>query len=688
MDGKKIFLVGSDSSVITDIASKLESIGHHVIGQSDDGDSSAGKIGKLLPDLVLVDLHLKSAITGVELARKILTEFNIPVLFISSSSDTSTLQSAMPSQAYGLINKPFELSDLKSSIILTLYKHGMNRQLRESEERYALALRATNDGIWDWNLLSNQIQYSGRWLEMLELKEGEIGTDPEDWFKLIHPNDMKTFHEKLSVHIKGVSDHFELEYRIKSASGQTLWVLCRGIAVRDNKGEVFRIVGSQSDITARKIAEERLAHDALHDALTGLPNRILFWDRLQNRIERTKRNPEDLFAVMFIDLDRFKLVNDSLGHAAGDHFLITVSNRLKQCLRFEDTISRLGGDEFAIILNSITGIEDAGRVADRIKSNLITTAVLGGGIERSSTASVGIVIFNEGYSTSEELLRDADIAMYRAKSMGGNQYQIFNESMLVNAVEQLHLEGELKRAVERKEWVFYFQPIFSIASGEPIGAEILIRWLHPYRGLLLPKEFINAAEETGAILPIGDVVLKTACEQVKIWRESRYPNFWVSVNLSARQFQEADLVDKIRNLLNSTGIPGEGLRIEITENVAVRDIEHTNKILKDLNDLGVRTSIDDFGTGYSSLSYLQNFPLAILKIDQSFIRDLQINEKNKSLIIAILSMAKSMGLEVVAEGVEKDEQLEFLRTQFCDSVQGFLLSYPLLASDFTKTYQL
>jgi len=326
-------------------------------------------------------------------------------------------------------------------------------------------------------------------------------------------------------------------------------------------------------------------------------------------------------------------------------------------------------------------------VADRIKSKLITTTVLGS-IERSPTASIGIVIFNSSYTTSEELLRDADSAMYHAKSKGRNQYQIFDASMLTSAVELMRLEGELKRAVERKEWLCYYQPIFSLVSGKPVGAEVLLRWKHPYKGILLPNEFIKVAEETGAIIPIGEYILRVACKQAKTWRESLFPRFYVSVNLSARQFQDADLVNKIGKILQETGLPGDGLRLEITENVAVKNTEHTKNILKEMEGLGIRTSIDDFGTGYSSLSYLKNFPLNVLKIDQSFVRDLQINEKNKSLVVAILSMARSMGLEVVAEGVEKDEQLNFLRSQSCDNVQGFLLSHPLPASDFTKIFNL
>jgi len=687
MANEKIFIAESDDVVTPDIASKLKTLGYTVIGQSKDGNASADQIGKLLPDLALVDLHLKDPLNGIDLAKKILTDFDIPVIFISSTADTHTLHSALPAQAYALVNKPFEIHDLKSSIILSLYKHSMNRKLRESEERYALALHAANDGIWDWNIKTNQIHYSARWKEMLGLQENDLSASPQEWFDLIHPEDKALFREKLASHLDGVISHFEIEYRIKHTNGEFLWVLSRGVSVRDTKGTPYRMVGSQSDVTARKLVEERLAHDALHDTLTGLPNRILFLDRLQNRVERTKRNPKNIFAVMFIDLDRFKVVNDSLGHAAGDQLLGTVANRLKQCLRPEDTVARLSGDEFAILLDSINDVSDAGQVADRIKGKLITTTVLGS-IERSPTASIGIVIFNPSYTTSEALLRDADSAMYHAKSKGGNQYQVFDNSMLTSAVELIRLEGELKRAVQRNEWLCYYQPIFSLVSGKPVGAEALLRWRHPYRGILLPREFINVAEETGAIIPIGDYILRMACKQAKIWRESQFPKFYVSVNLSARQFQDVGLVKKIENIIHETGLPGDGLRLEITENIAVKNTEHTKKILKGLEEIGIRTSIDDFGTGYSSLSYLKNFPLNVLKIDQSFVQDLQINEKNKSLVIAILSMARSMGLEVVAEGVEKDEQLNFLRSQSCDNVQGFLLSHPLPASKFSKMFNI
>ena len=496
-------------------------------------------------------------------------------------------------------------------------------------------------------------------------------------------SDQKRVQTELTSHLKGLTPHFECEYRIQHSNGTYLWALSRGLAVRDTNGIAYRMAGSQSDITARKMAEERLAHDAVHDALTGLPNRVLFLDRLQNRLERTKRNPDDLFAIMFIDLDRFKVVNDSLGHAVGDQLLITVANRLKQCLRPEDTISRLSGDEFAILLDYVSDVSDTSQVADRIKAALISTTMLGS-VERSPTASIGIAMFDKSYSKAEDLLRDADSAMYYAKGLGGNNHQFFESSMHTSAVDLIRLEGEMKRAVEREEWLVYYQTIISLTSGKTVGVEALVRWQHPQRGILPPQEFIHVAEDTGLILPIGEYVLRTACAQAKAWREAGQPNLWVSVNISARQFQDKNLVEKVSQILSETGLPSSALRLEITENVVVRDREYTIKIMNQLNELGVHTSLDDFGTGYSSLSYLKQFPLKVLKIDRSFIKDIQLNKKSEALIAAIITMARSLGLEVVAEGVEKDEQLTFLRMQHCENVQGFLLSYPIPGADLTR----
>lgn len=665
------------------MAASLENMGYIVAGQTGRGEIAIRQIEELRPDLVLMDIRLQGQMHGIEAAEYIHAHFDIPVVFISAHSDTITMQSAIRAQAYGYLIKPFDERDLRYNIITALYKHGMERKLRESEERYALAVRAANDGIWDWNLKANEIYFSHRWKDILGYKAEEIGNDPNEWISRVHPDHKNRVQTDLASHVKGLTPLFECEYLIRHSNGKYLWVLSRGLAVRDANGKVYRMAGSHSDIAARKLAEERLAHDALHDALTGLPNRVLFMDRLENRLERTKRSPDDLFALMFIDLDRFKVVNDSLGHAVGDQLLITISHRLRLSLRPEDTISRLSGDEFAVLLHDVSDINDVHRVADRIKGQLVTTTLLGA-VERSPSASIGIAIFNTTYSSAAELLRDADLAMYRAKALGGNRHQLFDETMQVSAIELLQLEEDLKHAAARKEWLVYYQPIVSLASNEIIGVEALVRWLHPKRGILQPSEFIHLAEETGHILSIGEFVLRTACLQVKAWRNAGHPNIWVSVNISSRQFQDQNMVEQVSQILSETELPSDGLRLEITERLAIHDTEYSIKIMKELQEMGVHTSLDDFGTGYSSLAYLNRFPLKFLKIDQSFIQDIQLDEKNESLVAAIIAMARSLGLEVVAEGVEKDEQLNFLRSQLCENVQGFLLSHPVTAMELTK----
>jgi diguanylate cyclase (GGDEF)-like protein/PAS domain S-box-containing protein len=682
VDKEKIFIAEDVPSMVLEISEGLKKAGYLIAGHADRGEVVLKQVEERRPDLVLMGLHLRGKISGVEAARIIHADFEIPVLFISTQADTLTMQTAMLAQAYGVLFAPFDARELKFHIAMAIYKHRMERKLRESEERYALAVRAANDGIWDWNLQTNEIYYSPRWKQMLGHAENEIKSTPDEWFERIHPQDQAQVQSELVAHLKGAKPQFQCEYRIRHANGSYLWVLTRGLVVRDAKGIAYRMAGSQSDITARKLAEERLAHDAVHDALTGLPNRVLFLDRLQNRIERTKRNPDELFAVMFLDLDRFKVVNDSLGHAVGDELLITTAERLKRCLRPDDTVSRLGGDEFAILLDSVHDISDACNVAERIRGQLITTALLGS-VERSTTASVGIVLFNSRYSSAGEILRDADAAMYKAKALGGNQYQVFDSSMHIKAVDLIRLEGELKRAVERQEWLVHYQPIISLARGKPGGFEALIRWQHPRRGILHPEDFIQVAEDTGLILPLGEHILRTACRQVKAWREAGNPHLWVSVNISPRQFQVKGLVQKIAQILSETNLPGDGLRLEITESLAMQDVNHTMKLITELKALGVETALDDFGTGYSSLSYLKQFPFRALKIDSSFIRDIKPTQVNQSLVTAILAMARSLRLEVIAEGVETDEQLAILRSLACDSVQGFLLGYPMSAKEVT-----
>ena len=682
MSKANILIVEDESIIALDIRNSLESNGYQVAGQADRGEDAISQAGRLRPDLILMDISLKGNMNGIEAAEQIRAKFDIPVIFISAYTDASIIELARNAEPYGYILKPFEERALSIAIEIALYKHGMEKKLRESEERYDLAARGANDGLWDWNLKRNEIYYSTRWKTMLGFKEHEIGNNPDEWLKRIHPDDQKRVRESLISHINGETPHFEYEYRIQHANNVYMWILTRGLAVRDAEGKAYRIAGSQTDLTSRKLIEERLAYGALHDGLTGLPNRELFMDRLKQRMELVKRHPDSLFAVLFLDIDRFKVVNDSLGHAVGDQLLSTTAKRLQLCMRPEDTVSRLSGDEFTILLSEVKDVSDAIRVAERIQARMMETTVLSA-INRTTTVSIGITMFNDKYTKPQDMLRDADTAMYRAKALGGGRHQIFDTTMHTQALSLLQLEADMKRAVKNQEWVVYYQPIISVAGSKVSGVEALVRWMHPERGIIPPLDFIPQAEDIGLIVPIGEFVLRTACLQTKAWRDAGFSKLWVSVNLSARQFQDQNLVYKISQILEETGLPSDGLRLEVTESVAMQDIAYGIKVLKELKKLGVHVSLDDFGNGYSSLSYLKQFSLNVLKIDQSFIQDILVNKNSEAITMAIIAMARSLGLEVVAEGVEKEEQLAFLKSKFCDEVQGFLFSKPLPVNELT-----
>jgi diguanylate cyclase (GGDEF)-like protein/PAS domain S-box-containing protein len=680
----KILLVEDENSFAVQLGQRLENLGYALAGQARTGEQAVDLANQLDPDLILLDIGSGAGFQDFEAAKSSKSVNGQPVICLADLSNTEVLTRARRANAAGVLVKPFDDAQLQASIEMAVHRHGLEEQLKISEERLALTSLANNDGIWDWNLKTSECYFSPRWKSMLGFREDEIGNQPDEWFKRVHADDQQQVQADFLAHVKGNTSQFEREYRIQHADGRSLWMMARGVAVRDADGSAYRVVGSQTDITARKQIEERQAYDTLHDALTGLPNRVLFMDRLEFRLERTKRHADTPFAVLYLDLDRFKVVNDTLGHAAGDQLLVTTAVRIVQCLRPEDTVSRLSGDEFAILINEVRDVSDAVRIAERIRSRLVTTTLLGS-VERSPTASIGIVLCHNDYDSAEELLRDADLAMYRAKTLGRNRHQIFDAAMFTGAMAQLQMEVELKRAVARQEWLVLYQPIIALLNGETIGVEALVRWQHPTRGIVPPLEFIRVAEDTGYIVPIGEFVLRTTCQQVKTWRDAGRPDIWAAVNISARQFQDEHLVEMVSRILQETGLAADGLRLEVTESVAMHDLEYSVRILNELDKLGVYASLDDFGTGYSSLSYLKRFPLKVLKIDQSFIQDIRVNKNSEAITEAIIAMARSLHLEVVAEGVEKEDQLVFLRSLVCDHVQGFYLSHPLPAAQLGET---
>jgi len=556
------------------------------------------------------------------------------------------------------------------------------RVLKRREERYALAARGTNDGLWDWDLRTNTMYFSERWKNMLGYLENEIGDNPEDWFVRVHPQDIRALNGAIEAHLDGASAQFESEHRMLCKDGSYRWMLTRGAAVRGADDAAYRIAGSQADVTARKRAEQQLTYDAMHDGLTGLPNRALFLDRLGQAIALSRRRPDFKFGALCLNIDRFKRINDSLGHGAGDVMLTTVARRLEGWIGQADTLARLGGDEFGILMEDIAGEQDAIAMAERLLGCFAAPVTLDEQ-EIFSSASIGIAMSDPSYERPDDLLRDADLAMYRSKSERPGQIEVFDKPMHDRAVTLLLLETDLRRAIEREEIVPYYQPIVDLRSGRIAGFEALARWQHRERGLVSPADFIPLAEETGLVVPIGERVLNEACRQMTAWAQG-HPNgdgLVMNVNVSAKQFAEPGLVDKIEQILRRSGLNQRQLKLEITESVIMDNPERAGNILKQLREREIRLSLDDFGTGYSSLSYLHRFPLDTLKIDRLFVGSIGTDGQDSTLVGAINELAHSLGMDVVAEGIETVLQLQHLRALGCEYGQGYLFSTPLPATE-------
>lgn len=733
--------------------------------------------------------------------------------------------------AYSLEKRQFSNDDLYflqaiANVLATaIERQQQEKALRESEERYALAVAGANDGLWDWNLNRDRLYFSVRWKSLLGYEDEEIGDRPGEWFERVHPEDLDSVKAAIADHLAGVTPHFKSEHRMLDANGEYRWMLSRGLAVRDSEGKPYRMAGSQTDISDRKAteklnlrlaafpkynpnpvlacdpngeiiyvnpatervleqlriglatgflpvnhreivancltqgqrgwqverqihdrvyswlyypiaslqvvhmhvmdisdrasAEEKLRHEALHDNLTGLPNRAFFLNRLGAALERAQQDSDCWFAVVFLDLDRFKVVNDSLGHTIGDRLLIAFSRRLQECVNRRDVVARFGGDEFTLLVENLHHIDDAIAICDRIHQALALPFNVSG-YEVFTTASIGIAPSWMGYDRPEDLLRDADIAMYRAKARGKARHEVFDRRMLDGAVALLTLENDLRRAIlkdveprnnghlpsaiapptsrvrvsygnptngkgclpsslDSSEFLVYYQPIVSLETGLLSGFEALVRWQHPERGLISPVEFIPVAEETGLILPLGEWVLREACLQMQQW-QGLYPNsqpLSISVNLSGQQLSQLDLIARIDRILAETHLPPSHLKLEITESVLMENAASAAQLLEQLRSRNIHLCIDDFGTGYSSLSHLAQFPINTLKIDKSFVMGMYGDNENAEIVRAIAMLAHNLGMYVTAEGVEKEEHLVNLWALRCDFGQGYFFSKPL-----------
>lgn len=657
-----------------------------IVEEAADGPAAVRVFQRVMPDVVLLDVIMPE-MDGYEVCREIRRipgAENIPILMVTGLDDIDSINRAYEVGATSFISKPITWGVLPHHVKYVLRSgkafealRDSEEALKSSEERYALAARGANDGLWDWNLRTGEIFYSARWKEIIGLDGEIIMNRIGEWFSRVHPDDIERLKLFINAHLEGTTKQLHIEYRMMHRDGEPRWILTRGIAVRDDGGTYHRMVGSQTDVNERKLAEERLVYNALYDVLTGLPNRALMLDRVSHAMKRRKRQGDFQYAVLFIDLDRFKVVNDSLGHAVGDQLLIAISRRLERALRDVDTLARLGGDEFVVLAEDIRNGDEASVVAERMLKALTTSFHISGH-EIYVSASIGITIGSDRYDKPDAVIRDADIAMYRAKADGKSRYEVFDETMHLQALAVMQLENDMRKAVDRGEFVLYYQPIMSLhGSGQFDALEALIRWNHPKRGLLQPCEFIHLAEETGLIVPIGDWVIRTACERVRQWHDELKRPIRLAVNVSAREVKTADFAQRVKIILEETGYPPEWLDIEITESLILGEYEMVSGVFEQLRSLGISIAIDDFGTGYSSFGYLNKFAIDKVKIDRQFISKIGREKNALDIINAILELARKMDLAVTAEGIETDEQCAGLKFLNCPLGQGYRFSRPL-----------
>jgi diguanylate cyclase (GGDEF)-like protein/PAS domain S-box-containing protein len=684
----KILVVGGEDAIQTAVREAFAKNGCQVLQALSVRQAVDALAGDNPIDVALVDNDLQDG-SGMEVARALREQDpSAEVLLMTRHASLESAVEALKIGAFDYLTKPIgDIDELVHHVQNALDKVQLKRsqarlheELRANERRYALVARAANDGLWDWDLVDNRACFSARWKQMLGFEEDEIGDSVEEWLQRVHADDLQRVRSALEHHLDGHLDPFRSEHRIRHKNGTYRWMLTRGMAERDESGRAVRMAGSQTDITERRIAEQQLQHDALHDRVTFLPNRVLFLDRLGLAMARARRRPEYRFAVVLLDLDRFKFVNESLGHSVGDQLLAATARRLETTLRAGDTAARLGGDEFAVILDEITDVTDAICAADRVQQELSIPLYLDGK-EVFSTASIGIAISSPEHERPEDLLRDADIAMYRAKALGKARHVVFDPTMQRRAVVMLELDAALRHAIERREFVLHYQPIVSLDSGGIVGFEALVRWMHPERGMLLPKEFIPTAEDTGLIVPMGDLVIEAAARQLSAWREQLglASRLYVSINLSSKHLTFPGLVEKVGAVLMESRLPPSSLRLEITESAIMESSDVVSLTLERLKALDVQLYMDDFGTGYSSLSYLHRLPIDTLKIDRSFVSNLGIEGENSVIVHTIVTLARVLGMEVIAEGVENGEQLAQLRALHCDHGQGYHFSGPVPA---------
>jgi len=666
-----------------------------VVDETADGAQALDRFTKAVPDLVLLDVRMPvlDGFNTCQAIRQSPEGQHTPILMLTGLDDVDSIDRAYRSGATDFAVKPINWLIIGHRLSYMLRASKDAEQLRLSEARLNNAQRIAHLGYWEWRPVTNELLISEEMCQILGLPSGTQSIRREEYLDRVH-NDDRDFVEESLTRLQEDRGSRSTEYCLTEDRGEKKYVVQQAEVLFDHSGKEVCYQGTVQDVTDRKNAEEKIRLLAYYDVLTGLPNRRSFLDQLSLAIDRAQRR-DDPLALLFLDLDRFKRINDSLGHSAGDELLKEVASRLVKVVRStdcvgrpfsveanrDDLVSRFGGDEFVVLLTELNRVTDAANVARRLSEELAKPYELNGQT-LLMTASIGIAVYPNDGIVAESLIRNADTAMYCAKDNGGNNFQFYSESMNSSALEQLRLESQLGEALNRNEFVLYYQPLIDIASGSIVGAEALLRWRNDRDELIAPANFIPLAEETGLIIPIGEWVLHSACQQARAWHEQGFPGLRMAVNLSSRQFTKGELSTVVSAALVESQLKPRLLDLELTESVLMEDREEPLRCLKALKSLGLRLSIDDFGTGYSSLSYLTRFPLSSLKIDRSFLAGVPTNSQHVGVTKAIIAMAKSLQLTVTAEGVETEEALQFLRNHGCDEAQGYLFSRPVPAEEF------
>ncbi len=695
---KELVLVIDDDVSIRDLARHvLTAQGFRTISAG-NGAQGIRLFEEHKPDIVMLDLLMPEQ-NGFDVCvglRRLPQGKHTPILVITSLDDVESIDRAYQAGATDFVTKPFNWPLLCHRLRYMLRASLAISDLTKSREILADAQRLAGLSSWEWDLNTNVVYWSKEIYARFGIAEDAVNSSADSFWNLIHLDDRDAVKAAFVAAIKAEKP-YDQDYRIVLPNGVTQIIHVQGRTEYDSDGHGLRMHGTIQDITERKRTEEQIRHLAFYDSLTSLPNRMLFKEQLNQALQSARR--EDRYvAILFLDLDNFKRVNDTLGHTIGDLLLQDVGARLAQCIRAEDSIARnpseqanlsvarLGGDEFTVLLGRIANTQDAAKVAQRIIDSLAEPILLDGH-ELFVSASIGIAVYPFDGEETETLIKNADAAMYHAKSTGRSRYHFYNPSMNATALEKLNLERSLRKALERDEFVLYFQPLVHGETGEIIGNEALLRWNHPERGLVLPGEFIPLAEETGLIVPIGHWAIESACKQNMLWQQSGLPCVPVMVNLSSLQFHDPKFVNKVEEILTATQLPPRYLNLELTESMLIHDSEHNMATLLDLRRLGIGLSIDDFGTGFSSLNYLKRFPVDHLKIDQSFVRDITRDPSNSAIALAIIALARSLNLGVVAEGVETLEERDFLRNNGSPDMQGYLFCEPQPAASIASRWR-